>query len=149
MTDSIRYGCNMEDDVKGLFAVVEVSDHAGVHHLWADYANNSRVKRFHVDKDGKPTTPYHEYNVEWQEQGSGWMPCIDRVLNLPITCNLNFATIEGHRILFWYCPSQLVFYPTVETWLEETIPNYKSILKCDADDFYRVIHAIEDAKKEK
>lgn len=148
-TERIIYGRNMEDDVKGLFALVEVSDHSGVHNLWADYANNSRVKRFHVDKDGKPTGPYHQYNVEWQEQGSGWMPIVAYVLDHPITCNLNFATIEGRRVMFWYSPSALVHYPTVEKWLKETIPNFKDILRVDADSFHRVMHAIEDANKEK
>lgn len=148
MTEKVIYGRNLETDLIALFAIVEASSEE-YQQLWQQYASESFIKEWRVDKQGLPLERWSPSDLHWVSQGNGWGQTVSKILDMPVCISLRFATIEGRRVCFWEATSQLVYYPDIAKWFAKNVPNHDKVETSDATNFHNIVAAIDRANNEK
>lgn len=100
--------------------------------------------------------PKFETNLikDWQEMSIGNIIEIGRLDNRPVNIAINWAFLEGYRVMFYDAVSQVVDYKMVEDWIKhfsfDTIKwdNGHRWAHCDSSNFHLCISAIKDLVKE-
>lgn len=58
----------------------------------------------------------------WESSGHGLMCGVGEINDMPVTLSFMTATLDGHKMLFYHSPSQVVDHRMVRTWLNENCP---------------------------
>lgn len=112
----------------GVVGVVEANSFEH-HALWR--FNNERL-------DGR--------KMPWVETGNGYGPTVGEIDGRPVCISALTATVDGHKLLFYYAMSTAVDHDQVRTWLEKNLPTTafeggdprKRLNHTDAMNFYNV-----------
>lgn len=111
------------------FAAVQADDFAR-HALWREYSETHK----------------------WVQDTSGIIKPLGEFHGLPVNLSINFATIDGLRVMFYDCTSQLAHWGMVDEWMEKNVP---AMGRCDpqvarvwsdATNFVNVLHDIERSR---
>lgn len=95
------------------------------------------------------TSKFSRSRVDWQQDNCGWLPTIGTFVRRPVTLQLTFATINGHNVLFYYSPSQMVDHVLINRWLRQQMPQIFTESDggrkraTDADNFHLCVHYID------
>lgn len=93
---------HLADFLTGIVGVVEATS-AEKFYLWKDYHNDTK-------------------RVTWKQGLSGPLVKIGELDNRPIMLSLFVDEVNGHRILFIECTSQVVDWVLIDAWLVQNIP---------------------------
>ena len=102
---------------------------------------------------------FHELIDNWQEVSCGYNIEIGKLNRRPIVISINYAILNGKKVLFYWGCSQLVDHKMIEDWIkhftEKTIRWDNNIrwAKCDAMNFHLCLQALNitanDPRKQK
>jgi hypothetical protein len=127
------------DADKKLFDGVEYciqASHDEHHMLW---------ERWHYRAD---TT--RSYVKNWEQVSLGHWLTIGSVDNRPICVSVQYAILNGHKVMFYEGTSQLVDYKMIEDWLERYFDRCNH--HCNAANFHHCMEAVgcyDEARKKK
>lgn len=63
---------------------------------------------------------HKSYN--WTSISEGWFEQVGTLADMPVTVSIFSALINGHKILFWESPSQVVDHRMIEAWFKKHLP---------------------------
>jgi hypothetical protein len=89
---------------------------------------------------------HREARVSWNQVLSGYGVTIGTIDDRPIVLSLNFAFIEGRKVLFHHVCSQLADYKMAEDWLEmhcNPVGLGGRKTSCDAQNFHVCVHTLQ------
>lgn len=94
--------------------------------------------------------------IDWEEVSHGFMivlgPYEFNGEKFPITIEIGFAIIKGHKVCFYNSPSQLVHTGIVENYMREhfqkTYDNYSRWCHVDSNNFHNCIGGLDRLDKE-
>lgn len=107
--------------------IVEADDFAQ-HALWSMYHRN----------------PAYGAKVEtWKEVPAGKMVTVGKLDKRPVAIVLNWAILNGKKVLFWFASSQVVDHKMIDTWFDHFAKNKGArIASCDAQNFHQVLDVV-------
>ncbi len=89
--------------------------------------------------------------VEWKEEPCGFNIQIGKVKKMPVCVEFRFANINGKKICFYYCTSQMADYRMVEKFLitrfQLTHDGYTRWNHVDAMNFHNCIQGLSTLDK--
>lgn len=108
------------------------------HQFWVDYHHQPRFDHCRIHK--------------WEQVMSGTMIEIGELDNRPINLAVNWAILEGYRVLFYEAVSQVVDYKMVDEWIEHFSKHIRwdnghRWAHTDSNNFHLCINAIQDLWK--
>jgi hypothetical protein len=85
--------------------------------------------------------------VQWRQENPGFLITLGELDNMPVTLSLNWVTINGSLVLFYYMPSVVTDSRMADKWLEENCnpPKWDNCTRrshCDAMNFHHCLDAI-------
>jgi hypothetical protein len=117
--------CDLEMDklLDGVVGVVEANTFEK-HTLWKENRESSRAKK-------------------WEPSGWGLGQCVGTIASHPVYISLEYAIIDGYKILFYYGMSAVVDHNMITEWLKRNLPptafrDDGYINKTDATNFHCV-----------
>ena len=132
MMNEIDLDPRLEDTV----FVVEADSFAS-HMLWSEHAKQGSVYST-LSPDAK--------RYQWEQDTMGLWYQIGELDNRPVAISFNWFKIDGHRVMFYECMSQVVDHKMVEEWLRRHCsPRCISgrLAHCDAMNFHHCLHEID------
>lgn len=87
----------------------------------------------------KEVSPRSRRIHTWEEINSGFCPTIGICDRRPVNLKLEYAILNGHRILFYESVSQVVDHELVNKFLALNLPG---VSNCDATNFHLCLHAV-------
>ncbi len=88
---------------------------------------------------------HQEGGIDWKDSNSGTGRTIGYLDGRPVFLSLRCADINGLRVLFWFCTSQVADYRLIGEWFKEkcnpTYDNKTRRAKCNCQNFHDVISA--------
>jgi len=90
--------------------------------------------------------------VNWEEVSAGFMLTIGKVYKKPVSVCFNFAFINGHKICFYECTSQMADHKMIEDWLiskfQLTHDKYSRWNHTNATNFHNCVNSLDSIDKE-
>ncbi len=95
----------------------------------------------------------HNSTHTWVDDSSGRIVNVGQFGGEVITLTAAWSTIDGQRVLFYCCDSQVVHWGVVNEWLKQNVPAFGEIgigrrSFSDASNFGNIIFGIEQTKRE-
>lgn len=89
--------------------------------------------------------------IEWIQDNSGILVKVGEVNDMPVNISVNWNTIDGLKVLFWYPISRMVDYDMITQWFNRNCnPKYcngERRAVTNAQNFHLVIHEARDRKE--
>lgn len=90
--------------------------------------------------------------VEWEQVCSGFMLQIGEIDKRPVSVSFSFAIINGKKICFYECTSQVADHKMIEDWLmskfQLTHDNYTRRNHTNAGNFHNCINSLDNLDAE-
>lgn len=119
------------------------------HSLWADYSTEYLTLPYAPKEDER----LRNRRVDWKQESAGWTISLGVIDKRPICVSINYAILNGKRVMFYYGCSQLVDHQIIENWLKHFTSNIKwdngvRWAHCDAFNFHHCLEAIKTSNRE-
>lgn len=111
-------------------------------------ANNHEQHQLWVDHFYKPRADMPRQIKNWKEVSMGHGITIGQLDKRPIVVSVNYAYLEGKKVMFYYGCSQLVDHKLIEDWLQYFTKKIKwdndtRWAHCDAMNFHLCMDAVQ------
>ena len=98
----------------------------------------------------------NRHRIDWEQISSGFMillgPYKFEEETLPISIEIGFAMIKGHKVCFYNSPSRLVHHGIVEDYMrkhfQKTCENYSRWCHTTSDNFHNCVDRLDKLDKE-
>jgi len=133
------------------------------HQHWSDYAKESMTNitplqddfinlipenvRSNVKRLNDKVKDLQHTRVEWKQIMSGFGLTIGHVDKRPVCVSFSFAVINGKKVCFYYCTSQVADHKMIENWLishfQLTHDGYSRWNHTDSSNFHNCINSLD------